>query len=249
MTISFALFKGFPWRKAPHYIIAQLIGGFLGSLAVYAQFAPTFQSITRKMEAGGMDIFQASSPVGAIAIFAPHGGSLAIVFVNELITSAVLGCAIYCVLDPSNVFVSPTSGPILIGLAFFVAVACFAPNGIALNSARDIGSRMAMACIYGRGAFPGKMAALTALTNILGTQIGALFQILFLSDSIRPPTAGAVAAHQHQVKAEEAHLERQLTTKANGGYQDGSAVSRMFSSRLAGKNTSSNGTSEHLEKV
>lgn len=250
MTISFALFKGFPWRKAPHYIIAQLIGGFLGSLVVYAQFAPSFKAITDKMIAGGVDIFSPSSPVGAIAIFVPEGTNLGIVLVNEFVTSAVLGCAIYCVLDPSNVFVSPTTGPMLIGLSFFVAVACFAPNGIALNTARDLGARFAMACIYGRGAFPGRYAALTALTNILGTQVGAMFQMLFLSDTVRPITPGAVAAHEHQVKAEEAHLERQLTTRANVGYTEGQGIGRMLSSgKLSGKNSGTNGITEHVEKV
>lgn len=57
VTLSFAVFKGFPWRKVPHYIIAQLLGGFVAALLVYAQFSQQLSAIAKTFEAAGMDIF------------------------------------------------------------------------------------------------------------------------------------------------------------------------------------------------
>lgn len=243
MSISFALFKGFPWRKVPYYMLAQFIGATIASFIVYAQFEPSFKAITSKMEAGGMDIFSSSSPVGSIVLFPPHGVSLTNVFVNEFIVAFVVAIAIFCVLDPSNVFISPTSGPLLIGLTFIVAIACFASNGIAINSARDLGARFAMACIYGRKVFPGKYAALSALTNILATQVGAMFQLLFMSDTVRPPTSGSLAAHAHAMKIEEAHLNRQLTKRTNDGSPE-SGMGSGFSEK-----TDSGVSVQHVERA
>lgn len=151
-----------------------------------------------------------------------------IVFVNELVLSAVIATGIYCILDPTNLFVAPTTGPMLIGLMFIIAVACFGSNGIALNTARDLGARFAMGAIYGRGAFPGAYAALTALTNWLGTFIGASFQILVLSDTLRQPTEAAVNAHKHVEGFEKAHLTRQITSRSNG---DQMALGRILSGK------------------
>jgi hypothetical protein len=54
-----------------------------------------------------------------------------------------------------------------------------------LNSARDVGGRLAALVIWGKGACPPKYSLLAALTNLIATPIGALIQRLFLSDSGR----------------------------------------------------------------
>lgn len=74
-----------------------------------------------------------------------------------------------------------------LGIAFYFRVIwSFAPTSVALNTARDLGGRFVAAIFWGRDAFPMRYAALSALTNILGTILGALIQILFLADSTRP---------------------------------------------------------------
>lgn len=130
--------------------------------------------------------------------------------------ATVLGTAIFGILDPTNAFISPTTGPIIISIMFVILISCFAVNGVSLNTARDLGSRFAMGAIYGRGAFQGSYCAIASLTNILGYLLGATFQTLVLSDTVRPPTAMAACNHQHQVQTEEAQLARKLENK-NGG--------------------------------
>ena len=47
VTLSFALRRGFPWRKVPGYMLAQLIGAFLGALLVYIVYKGAIDSVER----------------------------------------------------------------------------------------------------------------------------------------------------------------------------------------------------------
>lgn len=64
-------------------------------------------------------------------------------------------------------------------------ILAFAVPTVALNTARDLGGRFACGIVYGRQCFPMQYSALAALTNILGTFIGAGIQIFILSDHRR----------------------------------------------------------------
>jgi glycerol uptake facilitator-like aquaporin len=246
MTIAFAVFKGFPWRKVPQYIIAQILGAFVGGLLVYAQYSPALSHFTNAFQAAGKEaaIFTPSGPAGTIALFLVPGSKIGIVFVNEFIATVIIGVAVFSVLDPSNIFISPSSAPIVIGLIYFVTILCFAPNGVALNTARDLGARFAAACIWGTDVFPSRYTALTCLTNIAGTLVGALFQTLFLADTVRPPTSGALAIHHAQTTEKEAHLQRVLTARSNG--IDG--LGRRLSSLNRSVTPKPNGELNHIEE-
>lgn len=246
MTIAFALFKGFPWRKVPQYIVSQIFGAFIAGLIVYAQYSTSLHKITQAMMAGGQEaaIFSPAGPAGTIGLFLAPGAEMGIVFVNEFMATAIIGCAVFSVLDPSNIFIVPASGPIIIGLIYFITIVCYAPNGIALNTARDLGSRFAVACIWGRKAFPDRYTALTCLTNIAGTIVGAAFQTFFLADAVRPPTPGALSVHQAQTAEKEAHLQRILSTRS-GSPQVG--LGRVLSPGLG--LSKPNGETAHIEKA
>ncbi len=64
-TLAFWLFKGFPARKVPFYILAQIAGAFVACLVAYWQYRQQFVAITAAMVAGGK---------GA-AVFSPQGVS------------------------------------------------------------------------------------------------------------------------------------------------------------------------------
>lgn len=57
ITVSFAVYKGFPWRKVPHYIIAQILGAFVAALMVYSQNAQQLSAMARTFDAEGMNKF------------------------------------------------------------------------------------------------------------------------------------------------------------------------------------------------
>lgn len=78
-----------------------------------------------------------------------------------------LAIVVASVLDSSNVFIAFSSAPFVIGLAYFVMIVSFAPNSLALNTARDIGGRLACQAVYGSQCWNADAAysALAALTN------------------------------------------------------------------------------------
>lgn len=62
-TLAFWMFKGFPARKVPFYIFAQILGAYVACLVVYWQYRQQFVAITGAFVAGGK---------GA-AVFSPAG--------------------------------------------------------------------------------------------------------------------------------------------------------------------------------
>lgn len=194
-TISFSIFKGFPLRKVPFYIFAQLLGAFIGSLVVIGQYHESLSLISGELEAAGKlkQIFTPAGPASAIEATIMPGRNLGWVFFNEFMMNFVMGAVVFGILDPTNIFIAPTNGPVVIAIAFFLVIISFSMNGAAINTARDLGSRMAAAVYWGHPSlvFPAKYTAISILTNILGVIVGAGFQILFLSDTKRAITSGA----------------------------------------------------------
>ena len=45
VTIAFATFRDFPWRKVPAYIFAQLMGGLCGAGIVYANYIHAIDAV------------------------------------------------------------------------------------------------------------------------------------------------------------------------------------------------------------
>lgn len=187
-TIAFAIFKGFPWRKVPQYIAAQILGGTLAGLIVYLQYKQPLDLIADELTAAGLHemIFSTTGPATPIALFTGPGQKIGYVLVNEFMGGFLIAVAIFSILDPSNIFISIPIAPFLIGCTYFVTIISFSSQSLSLNTARDLGGRFAAGIIWGRGAFPPAYSALAALTNILSTLCGAAFQILILSDSTRP---------------------------------------------------------------
>ncbi|KAL8280828.1 hypothetical protein RQP46_006832 [Phenoliferia psychrophenolica] len=187
-TIAFWLFKGFPAKKVPFYILSQIVGGFLGCLAVYGCYKQQFDLVSLEFAAGKLSVFTPQGPAGVLALFTNAGQELKYVFLGEFMVNLILSIGVFAILDPSNLFVSFASAPFLIALAYSAIIIAFAPNSIALNAARDIGGRMACSTVYGSKCWPGSYAALSSLTNILATLCGAFIQTTMISDTARPIT-------------------------------------------------------------
>ncbi|KAK4702892.1 histone acetyltransferase, partial [Phenoliferia sp. Uapishka_3] len=189
-TIAFWLFKGFPAKKVPFYLVAQVFGGFVGIMAVYGCYKQQMDAIAAEFHAGGLSaaIFTPSGPAGVMALFTNPGQELKYVFLVEFMVNLILSIAVFAVLDPSNLFVSFASAPFLIGIAYMAIIVAFAADSIALNAARDVGGRLACSVVFGRKCWPGSYAALSALTNIFATLVGAFVQTVLISDSARPIT-------------------------------------------------------------
>jgi glycerol uptake facilitator-like aquaporin len=58
MTICFAIWSGFPWKKVPHYIISQIFGSFIAGLVVLGIFWPQISALqAATLAADGTAVF------------------------------------------------------------------------------------------------------------------------------------------------------------------------------------------------
>lgn len=72
ITICFAIWQGFPWRKVPYYIFAQVAGAFFAALILYGQYHQQLEAYRLTLEKVGMpDVFM-GSPASIFTSY-PHG--------------------------------------------------------------------------------------------------------------------------------------------------------------------------------
>ncbi|KAF8678393.1 MIP aquaporin family [Rhizoctonia solani] len=248
VTIAFCLFRGFPLRKVPRYIFAQCLGAFIAGICVWGQYHRELGLITNALKAAGKEaqIFSSSGPAGVVAIFPAAGASMGRPDdFAELPRQLGWAC-----LDPANPFVSASSVPFAIGMAYTAMIIGFVPGTIATNAARDFGARCAAAAIWGRDAFPSPYSAISALTNIPAMLCSVMFYEFFLSDSSRVVVSHAETLHQNA----QAHAHhRRLTNEMIG--ESPMAIKRELGRAMTGHqmtDSSSGGSKvevDHREKV
>ncbi|KAK1222065.1 hypothetical protein PQX77_015118 [Marasmius sp. AFHP31] len=188
LTITFMVFKGFPPLKGLRYIVAQIFGGYVACLLTYVQYSDYIHLAEAALaQAGTLDavLFTPNGPAGAFGLYVMPGSNLGLVFMNEFITDTVLALAIFGCLDPTNIFATPTTIPVFIAAAYAGAIWGVSIPGLAANSARDIGGRLAAMTIWGTRASGGSYAAIAALTNIVSTLIAFVLYEMLLADYSR----------------------------------------------------------------
>jgi glycerol uptake facilitator protein len=144
VTLAMAVKRGFPWGKVIPFIIAQMVGAFLGALGVFLCYMDG-------LVAAGMPNVWCTSP-GGIFNQAFWGGtgaaavgsySMGIAFVCEIFGTAVLLWGILGALDTKNMGVGANLAPLIIGLVVLaVGISLGGPSGYAINPARDLGPRI-----------------------------------------------------------------------------------------------------------
>jgi len=217
VTIAFAVYRGFPWRKVPSFIISQILGAYIACLVIYLQYKDAIQGLEAALQAKGEFAtiwFTPNGVAGAFALYPNPGKPLGIIFWNEFVCCFVLALVIWAILDPSNFFASPTSGIWIVGLAYSAAIWGYAPANIALNTARDLGARLFALTIWGKEASGGSYAAIAALTNIPATLLAILAYEILHTDSSRVVATG----HYEQMIAHKAHLDRRFGASQSDYY-------------------------------
>ena len=97
VTIAFASFGGFPGRRSPGYIVAQILGGVAGAALVYAVYRDSIQAyesqndIVRDGGAGSIGIFV----TGPARYFGDYWGP----FLTEVVGTAFLLLFVFAVVD------------------------------------------------------------------------------------------------------------------------------------------------------
>jgi MIP family channel proteins len=139
VTLTFAALRGFPWRKLPAYVVAQMIGAFCGAAVTFLTYREAFTAFD-----GG--VRQVSGPLATAGIFATYPQPFLSVFpggfVDQVVGTALLMLCIFAFADRRNAGPA-TGGPALVGALVAVIGMAFGFNaGYAINPARDLGPRL-----------------------------------------------------------------------------------------------------------
>ncbi len=168
ITVAFWLYRGFPGKKVPLFVAAQLCGAFLGAAVLFfffRGFLDHFEMVHRIVRgAPGSElsamVFGEYFPNPAIAV---GKGGMKLVSRGQAMAAEGLGTAllaffIFALTDVRNVC-RPLHGlpPVFIGLTVSLLISILAPISQAgLNPARDFGPRLfAWLAGWGRIAIPG----------------------------------------------------------------------------------------------
>ncbi len=168
VTIGLASIGKFPWASVPAYVLAQMLGAFLGAVIVWLAYLPHW-AVTPE-------------PGLKLAVFCtgPAIRNPVSNLITEIIGTAVLVLGVLAILTPKNL--NPDYGwnvglgPALVGIIVWaIGLSLGGPTGYAINPARDLGPRIAHALlpIRGKGASDWGYAWIPVAGPILGGLIAA----------------------------------------------------------------------------
>ncbi|KAF2205230.1 aquaporin-like protein [Delitschia confertaspora ATCC 74209] len=187
ITICFAFWQGFPWKKVPYYIFSQVFGAFIAGLLLMGQYHVQISAFSKASIEGGKGMVYNGGPANILCTFPAAGQTnLGYLFLIEFMVDAFIGIVIWAALDPANPFVSPFSAPFIIGLAYANMIWGFAPISISTNLARDLGPRIVAAIFFGGEAFSYyNYSWIALLVNIPATLFATGYYELLMRDSLK----------------------------------------------------------------
>jgi glycerol uptake facilitator protein len=129
VTLTMAVFRGFPWAKVLPYMVAQVGGAFAGAALVYLNYLPALRAFDPDF----------SKTVGVFATFPAFPDAWGHGLFDQAVGTALLLGLILAITDNQ----AEALQPILIGLVVVaIGVSWGGMHGYAINPARDFGPRL-----------------------------------------------------------------------------------------------------------
>lgn len=179
VTLGFAVAGQFDWADVPAYIIAQMVGAFLGGVIVWLAY---YRHWAETADPGAKLAVFSTGP----AIRDPLWNS-----VTEIIGTMVLVLGVAAIFNVPGVptgMVSPDGvvagglGPIIVGaLVWGIGLSLGGPTGYAINPARDLGPRIAhfLLPIAGKGGSDWNYAWIPVVAPLIGGILAGVIIALF----------------------------------------------------------------------
>jgi glycerol uptake facilitator protein len=176
VTIGFAVAGTFPWADVPLFIIAQMIGAFLGGVIVWLAYLPHWA--------------ETADPGLKLAVYStgPAIRNVATNLVTEIIGTFVLIFGVASIFSSADTAMAAQGipaaglGPLLVGiLVWGIGLSLGGPTGYAINPARDLGPRIAHAVlpIAGKGDSDWGYSWIPVVGPIIGAIVaGVLLLVL-----------------------------------------------------------------------
>jgi len=168
VTVGLASVGAFPWARVPGYIIAQLLGAFVGAVLVWITYYDHWK--------------ETDDPVLKLGVFStiPQIRNTVPNFITEVIGTAMLLFGVLAIVTNADGALVPLSVGFLV---LAIGLSLGGPTGYAINPARDLGPRIAHAVlpIPGKGDSDFSYGWLPVVAPLVGGIIGAvLWSILGL---------------------------------------------------------------------
>jgi len=140
VTLANCVYRKFPWRKFPGYMLAQVLGAMCAAGVVYANYKSAIDVFE-----GGADIRTVGTNTSSAGIFCTYPAEFMTKtgqFFSEFIASTILMFLIYALKDDGNLGAGNLT-PLGLFFIIFGIGACFGwETGYAINLARDFGPRL-----------------------------------------------------------------------------------------------------------
>jgi len=176
VTLTLAVFRGFPWSKVLPYSLAQTVGAFLAAALVYKNYLPAFHMVDPQLE----------RTAGVFTTFPAFPAVLQAGFLDQVIGTALLLLLVLAITDELNVPPGANLAPLMIGLVVVAIGMSFGGmHGYAINPARDFGPRLftAVAGFKNNGLTDG---ARVWWVPVFGPLLGGLLGAAVYDFGIRP---------------------------------------------------------------
>jgi glycerol uptake facilitator protein len=138
VTLAFATFRGFPWRKVAPYMGAQVAGAFVAALVVRWDYTEVLAKFDPGHTLKSQFVFSTLPGNGSPGV--SDFGALR----DQIIGTAILLFLIFAITDARNTSPGANLAPFIIGLLVVgIGMAFGTDAGYAINPARDFGPRLA----------------------------------------------------------------------------------------------------------
>ncbi|XP_073763109.1 aquaporin-9b isoform X1 [Danio rerio] len=139
VSLAMVVLRKLPLKKFPVYVLAQFLGAFFGSCAVYCLYYDAFTEFAN----GELAVTGPNATAGIFASYPREGLSLLNGFIDQVIGAGALVLCILAVVDKKNIGAPKGMEPLLVGLSILAIGVSMALNcGYPINPARDLGPRL-----------------------------------------------------------------------------------------------------------
>lgn len=180
VSLAMVILGKLPLKKFPVYVVAQFLGAFAGSCAVYGLYYDALTVYT----GGVLTVTGPNATAGIFASYpAPH---LSVLngFIDQVIATGALILCILAITDGKNIGAPKGMEPLCIGLIIMAIGVSMGFNcGYPINPARDLGPRLFTAVAgWGMGVFSagGCWWWIPVAGPMVGGLVGATIYFLFI---------------------------------------------------------------------
>ena len=168
VTIGLAFAEKFTWALVPGYILAQMLGAFLGAVVVWLQYRKHFEVTDDK--AIKLAVFSTAPAIK---------GTISNIF-SEILGTFVLVLGVLYLAEPEVGLGSISALPVAL-LVFGIGMSLGGTTGYAINPARDLGPRIAHAIlpVKDKGGSDWNYAWIPVAGPVIGSILAAIvFKVL-----------------------------------------------------------------------